>query len=288
MNGIMRVSVCVGDYAKTSYCIPGLELQVFCMEELCYCLRENAFLLDLSLLDEELVSWIDRACGVTELAGMLYPLVRKQGSLSAFVTLIQEYVGLYDENAIRELEGVLKEGAGLSRIEKRKNQIDYLVGKKKYAAAVHQYDDLLAGWQEEGIRGAELPGNGVKAQILHNKGVALAGMMEYAEAAEAFRAAYDLGKSAESYLSYFAAKRMELNESEYLSFIAEQPDSYDLSLQLEHKIEVMREAYEEQEAYRKVKNLQEWRSGSDKQRYYDEVEKIARTLKENYRSSVNE
>ncbi len=288
MKSIMRVSVCVGNYAKTSYCIPGLELQVFCMEELCYCLRENAFLLDMTLLDEGLVSWIERECGITELASMLYPLVRKQGSLSAFVTLILDYVGLYDPGTIRELEVVLREGAGLSRIEKRKNQIDYLVGKKKYSAAVHQYEDLLNGWQEELDRGMEMPGNGVKAGIFHNKGVALAGMMEYEEAAEAFRMAYDIGKNKESYMAYFAAKRMELSESDYLSFIAEQPDSYELSLQLERKIEALQEEFQTREAYRKLKDLQEWRFGSDKQRYYEEVEKIARALKETYRCSVNE
>ena len=35
----MRVSVCVGDYAKKPYCVPGLEVNVFCLEELCCCLK---------------------------------------------------------------------------------------------------------------------------------------------------------------------------------------------------------------------------------------------------------
>jgi len=149
MKRNMRVSVCVGEYAKTSYCIPGLGVQVFCMEELCYCLKENAFLLDLSLLDEKLVDWIAGECKIKELASMLYPLVRKQGSLSSFVALIFEYVGLYDDTIMRELDFVLKEGAGLSRIEKRKNQIDYLLERKKYLVAIHRYEELLSEWQEE-------------------------------------------------------------------------------------------------------------------------------------------
>lgn len=284
----MRVSVCVGEYAKNSYCIPGLELQVFCMEELCYCLRENAFLLDLSLLDEKLVDWIAEECKIKELASQLYPLVRKQGSLSSFVSLLFEYVGLYGEGTIRELDSVLKEGAGLSRIEKRKNQIDYLVGKRKYSAAVHQYQELLAGWQEECNHGMEMPANRVKAGILHNMGVALTGMMEYKKAADAFKAAYDMEKNEDSYLAYFAAKRMELNEKDYLAFIAEQPDSYELSLQLERKVERVKEEFREQAAYRELEELQEWRFGSDKQRYYDELEKIAGVLKANYKSCVDE
>ena len=56
----MRISVCVGNYAKVPYRIPELEVNVFSVEELCYCIKENAFLLDLSLLDDGLLNWIER------------------------------------------------------------------------------------------------------------------------------------------------------------------------------------------------------------------------------------
>ena len=55
----MRVSVCVGDYATTPYCVAGLEIEVYSMEELCYCIKENAFLLDFSLLNDGLVDWMN-------------------------------------------------------------------------------------------------------------------------------------------------------------------------------------------------------------------------------------
>ena len=70
----MRVSVCVGNYAKEPYRIPGLEINVFSMEELCYCMKENAFLLDLSLLDDGLLDWMEQECGLGELAQRLHPL----------------------------------------------------------------------------------------------------------------------------------------------------------------------------------------------------------------------
>lgn len=284
----MRVNLCVGDYATTPYYISGLEIRVGCMEELCYCLRENAFLLDLSLLDEKLVDWIEAECGIKELAQELYPMVRKQGSLSAFVSLILEYVGLYDSDTIREVEKMLKEGAGLSGIEKRKKQVDYLVQKKKYPAAVHQYDDLLTRWQEETRRGAEMPLGKVKAGILHNKGVALACMMEYGAAAVCFQEANAIEPNEESYQAYLAAKRMELNEGEYLSFVAEHPESYEQSLKLEKEIEWLSENFREQEAGVRLAKLREWRSGDDKQKYYNELERILQVLKDSYRSSVSD
>lgn len=284
----MRVSLCVGDYAATPYCIAGLEIQVYCMEELCYCLRENAFLLDLSLLDDLLVDWIGKECGLKELAAELYPMVHKQGLLSAFVTLILEYTGLYDGESIREVTKALREGSGLSSIEKRKNQVDYLVRKKKYAAAIHRYNRLLEMWQEESEREEKKPGAGVRAAILHNKGVALAGMMEYKAAADCFWEAYRTSPVQEEYLAYLAAKRAELSEGDYLTFVAEQPDSYEESLRLEQEIERMAKDFRDTEAGRRLAELTEWRYGGDKQKYYEELERITQAMKESYRNSVSE
>lgn len=283
----MRVSVCVGNYATTPYYIAGLGVQVYCMEELCFCLRENAFLLDISLLNEALVDWIDEACGVKDLAKELYSMVRKQGSLSAFVTMVLEYVGLYDTVTIREVERVLKEGSGLCNIEKRKKQIDYLVRKKKYVTAIYEYDELLAKWKEEAELGMEMPVGKVKADILHNKGVAMAYMMEYRDAADCFREANEIAPSQEHYCAYLAAKRMELSEGDYLSFVAELPDSFELSLKLEKKIEELTENFREQETGIRLAELKSWRAGEDKQKYYMELERMALALKDNYRNSMS-
>ena len=188
----MSASICVGEYATTPYCVKGLEIPVYCMEELCYCLKENAFLLDTSLMDDSLIDWIGTDCGQSELARELYPLVHKQGSLSAFVSMIMEYVGLYDTGSIHEIEQVLKKGAGLSGIEKRKSQIDYLIQKKKYVAALRGYDGLLEKWNELESAGGELPAAKVRASILHNKGVAFTGLMLYRQEEDYFSQEYKI------------------------------------------------------------------------------------------------
>jgi len=147
------------------------------MEELCYVMRENAFLLDVTLLNDGLLDWIDQQCGLKELARALYPVVHKKGSLSVFVVSILNFVGLYDEQTVSEVERVLKMGAGLSGIERKKSQIDYLVKKKKYAAAIRGYDDLITKWQEQDRKEQASSGAECLAAIWHNKGVAMAGLM---------------------------------------------------------------------------------------------------------------
>ena len=284
----MRASVCVGEYTTTPYCVRELEIPVYCMEELCYCLKENAFLLDASLMNDSLIEWIGDCCGLGELARELYPLVHKQGSLSAFVAMIMEYVGLYDTQSIHDIEQVLKRGAGLSNIEKRKSQIDYLVEKKKYVAALRGYDGLLAMWEEQEAEGSKLPAAQVRASILYNKGVAFTGMMLYKQAAEAFRQANEVSESDTHFMAYLAAKRMELSDGEYIAFAAELPDSYEQTLLLEKEIERLKSQWEEQADCQRIRMRRDWREGHDKQKYYDENERLTLGLKNSYRNSVLE
>lgn len=284
----MRASVCVGDYATTPYVIAGLELPVYCMEELCYCLKENAFLLDVTLMQDALVEWIDNCCGLKELAGELYPLVHKQGSLSAFVSMIMEYVGLYPSAVIHEVESVLKQGAGLSNIEKRKGQIDYLVKKKKYVLAIRGYDSLLQKWQELEQEGKEVPAARVKASILHNKGVAFTGLMLYGKAAEVFWEANEICSSDKYLTAYLAAKRLELPEGEYIALAAEFADNYQITLALEKRLESLQAEWHMQPDYQQLQMREEWRQNGEKQKYYDENDRLTLRLKNGYRNSVLE
>ena len=284
----MRVSICVGNYATTPYYISGLEVPVSSMEELSFALKENAFLLDVSLMRDELVEWVERECGLRGLATELHKLIHKQGSLSAFVIMILEYVGFYDSQDIRDVEQILKQGAGLSNIERRKGQIDYLVRRKRYAAAIRGYDGLLEKWTADANEGRELPAAKVRGAILHNKAVALAGMMLYGYSAECYLEAYEIDGEPEHYREYLAAKRMELSESEYISFAAEQTQGYRFTLELEKKMERLAEDWVIQPEFQRLLEVRECRREGDRQRYYEGNDDIIQELKRSYCNSVGE
>ena len=284
----MRISVCLGEYARIPYCVPGPEINVYCVEELCYCLKENAFLLDLSLLDDGLLHWLDKECGLKELSKLLYPLIHRQGSLSAFVGTLFEYTGFYDKHTIGAVEQVLKRGAGLSIIEKKKSQIDYLVTKKRYKEAIRQYDLLIGKWKESEAEGVSLPAVSCLAAIWHNRGVALIGLMLYENAAESFWKAWEIERQEAFYRDYLAAKRMELSEKEYVSFVADRHEKYEITLDLEKEVEQITQEWEQQPEYLRLNHIRELRKGSDIQKYYEENEQLTQALKSSYRSSMSD
>lgn len=282
----MKASLCVGEYCENAYNVEGLDIRVYSMEELCYCLKENAFLLDLSIMNDKLVDWIGEECKVWELAKQLYPMVHKQGSLSVFVVTILQYVGMYDPEEILQVEQVLKQGAGLSNLEKRKSQIDYMVEKRKYAAAIRGYDMLLETWNHLEQEGKELPAGKVRAAILHNKGVALTGLMFYDKAAYYFNEAWKTDPDREHLDAYLAAKRMELTEDAYVAFAPQNPENYTESLELEKRIEQFEREWEQQPEYRQLRLRGDWRV-NDRVKYDAENERLTQALKNSYRTSVS-
>ncbi len=282
----MRVSVCVGNYAKRPLKIPVLEIPVYCMEELCRLLRENTFLLDTSMMNRGLVDWIDEECGLPDLAGELHMLLERGGSFSAFMTTIMEYVGFYEEESIRRMERVLQKSAGLSVLEKRKQQLDYLVRRKKYTAALKGYDELLALWREESAEYEELLTDKLYTSLLQHRGVVLARQMRYAEAADSFYEAYEIGGRREYFYDFLAAKRMELSPADYVSFAASFTDNSDVVMELERDYEKAGAALLAQSEHSSLKDAAGLRENGETELYNEIMDRFLQNAKASYRSCV--
>lgn len=282
----MRVCICVGERATTPYRFSDLGINVYSIEELCVCIRENAYLLDDSLANDKLVEWIDHACGLHDLARVLNSMVYKKDALVRVCTMILDYTGLFEERTVLDIEAVLKQGAGMSNIERRKNQIDYLVSKKRLAPAIKSYDRLLSLWKEQEQKGELMPPIECLAAIWHNKGVALAGLMTYEKAAECFLKAYEIHNREDYYRDYLAAKRMELTEEQYVSFVADNMEGYEATLELEHEMDQILSEWELRPEYLRLYNRRESRAETDPDAYLEENLEITRILKDSYRGCV--
>ena len=268
--------------------IPGLETPVYCIEELCYLLGENAVLIDQTIMTRNLAEWVDKELGLTELAQQMYAIIQRQGSLSTFVCLIMEYAGLQDMYYIDSVRKTLKRGAGLSAIERHKRQIDYLVSKKKYVSAVRGYHSLIEKWNYVSENGTSiLPGINVLSAIHHNLGVAYTGLMLYERAADCFEEAYRLDGEREHYLAFIAAKRMGLDENEYISFAAGLTDGYEDTLKLEKTMEKLNAEWESRAETHSLKLRRQMRDSGDAYKYYAENDRILKGLKDGYRENVS-
>lgn len=273
-----RVQLCIGRYAEKPYFMEKVHVHIYSVEELCYCLIQNVYLIDQEVMDEKLAVWLEEECGLGELAAVLRRVLKEECSISEYVGAILTYTGYGSrEDADRTLESIEK-GTNLSVYEKRKTRADYFAENGKYVLALKNYDSLLK----------ELPETEkvLQAQVLHNRGVAYAELFQFQSAAESFRQAYECGGGEPSYISYLAAKRMKMEETEYVDFVA--GEDYELSLKVEKLMEDAAKEFEGTQESRMLFTLKVCKEEDNSVSYYKEVERITDELKEKYRKITAE
>lgn len=270
-----RVILCIGNHAKIPYYFEKLGIQVWSVEELCYCLKENVFLLDQELVSVKLADWLEKECGLQELAKSLYPLVNQKESLPVFVFKILEYTGFYDSHTLNGISQNLQAGASLSEFEKKKKRGDFLVSNHKYTKALLEYEWLLS----------ELPDSEtqIRAGVLHNMGTALARLFMFEEAAQRFLESYRLSPEPDCYRDYLAAKRMFYDDQEYIGFVSGLPEAYDVSLKLEREVDLILEEWENGEERKGLAALFSLKEEGHNSLYYEEIDMQVQRLKDRYR-----
>lgn len=267
-----KVLLCMGKYATKPYFVERVYINVYSIEELCYCLVQNIYLIDEEIMNSKLIDWIDKECELQELSAELTKICKKKEEVSIFITAILTFVGYHTKEEINQTESNLKNNVSLSAYEKRKARADYFAESGKYILALKNYDILLEELPETEMA--------LKAKVYHNCGVIYAWLFEYDNAKESFLEAFECDRSQDSYIQYLAANRMQMEEAEYVNFVAGQNKNYELALEVEKMIENADKQF--------VSVLKEYKEENDSNSPYEEMERITDELKEKYREFVVE
>ena len=143
-----RVVLCIGKRAEIPYCVPVTGMDIYSVEELCYFFAENAFLLDGSIVNRQLVDWLEEQCDLTELAELLYPLCKSKDSPESFVRTIVEYTGYFAASEGEMVVNAVRDCSGQSVGERKKTRADYYLENGKYELAIKEYELLLKEREE--------------------------------------------------------------------------------------------------------------------------------------------
>jgi hypothetical protein len=272
-----------GRYAEKPYFMDKFYVNLYSVEELCYLFVEKAEMIDQDVMQPKMVQWLDEQCGLEQLSHTLYSMLNQKASTMAYVGTILEYVALYSPDVIARTEEIIKSNEGLNPYERKKAKADYLLQNRKYYAAMEQYYSLLSQLPETDLI--------LRAKLLHNLGVACAGMFMFRQAADWFMQAYETEQDSESLFSYLAALRMYMEEKDYITFISEHPEYHDMSLKVERQLEQAYGQFEGTDENRMLFTLQVFREEGNgvmgtAAPYYQEIEKLTTDLKAKYREYV--
>lgn len=274
-----RILLCTGKYAKNPYRFESVCVNIYCVEELCYLFASNPFMIDQSVMDKGLAQWLDKECGLGDLSHQLLNLLNKGCQPGIFVSVIMNYVNYCTVQETKKIDEVLQSNVGLNDFERQKKQADFLLKNRRYMLAIEEYDSLCR----------RLPDSesSLKPSIFHNMGVAYAGIFMFEMAAKYFKRAYDMTGDEESGVEFLTAQRMHLDEDAYIAFIGKHGEYYNLSMQVEKRLQTAKEEFEASQENRMLTALKIYKEEGNAASYYEEIDKIIAKKKDEYREFVS-
>jgi len=184
--------LCNEQIGAMPYYIEGISLNVYSIEELCYYIANNVYLIDSDFMNEELITWLEKELTLRSLANELRDIIRDNGHLSEFIQAILEEACYLAPFQVEEVVSILSQMEEKSEFECDKMRADRLMEKDKYLSSIYAYKHLLDS--DDASQADPI----VVGNILHNLGTAYARLFMYREAAEYYEAAYKKNQDPET------------------------------------------------------------------------------------------
>ena len=191
--------LCQGKRARIPYYIENISTNIYTMEELCYYLNHNIYLLDETILNEGLCRWLLEELGLRRLYDKLYRMLDEKVSAGTFILPIFKEISYLSMEEFRELNARLQRLEEQPPLVRQKIKGDYLMENGKFVNAIRVYQKTLEGLGE-GNLGQQFAGT-----IWYNMGCAYSRLFQLEEAAECFLSSLRLTDSERCRKSYLTA-----------------------------------------------------------------------------------
>ncbi len=202
--------LCNEPIASMPYYMEGVSVNIYSIEELCYYIANNTYLIERDLMNEELCTWLEKEQRFARLSQRLRELMNTNGKLSEFVLEILRVCGYCTKSEIENIYLIIQEMEDKSDFECSKIRADRLMEKEKYLSSIYEYRRLLdseeAKEEEQKIVG----------DIWHNLGTAYARMFLFEEAIRCYKIAYEKNQNEESLKGQLFAYRCLHDEGGFI------------------------------------------------------------------------
>ncbi|MDD2979081.1 MAG: hypothetical protein PHN80_03835 [Hespellia sp.] len=199
--------LCHNRRAKHAYEITRIHCKIYTIEELCYYLCNNLYLIDYTIMNEQLCSWLEEELGMVELAGRLRDYLRTGGSVERFVLTILISSQIYGETEMIRIQNVLERLKNQKDIERQKYKGDNLLESGEWEEAILVYQSILSS-EDDSVD------DKFYASIYACMGAAYGRLFLYQEAAKMYNRAFQMCHDQELLKPYIYAsyKYMSLEE----------------------------------------------------------------------------
>ena len=274
MSGLI---LCRTKEAENPYYISGMDLNIYSLEELCYYIYNNVYLIGLELADETLFEFIRNETGETELADRLKVLKKQKAGLAEIVVTILKYVDYYTIGEIEQIREIIETLNTQNVLERLKARADSFLDNKCYYSAISNYNNIISSKKD-----STLPGI-FYARVYHNTGVAYARLFLYERAIECFDRAYCIGQHEESKRCSFAASIMLADSKTETNISYDEEDAEDEDLYvMKREIETLMDNAVYSPECKELEYIQNLKNEGNVSEHYKAIDELLRKWKKQY------
>lgn len=271
---------CSSPLALTPYHFRLTDTNVYSMEEVCYYIWHNIYMIQEEVFDREFVMWIEKELHMEETSHKLACLIQDHKNLKDIVVTICCSCDYYDEEEINALIRLMDEIEQMPAYARKKHKGDTYLACHSYEKALEEYEKVF---ESDEILHAEKEAYG---SIFHNMGVAYSNLAEFRKAAEYFLKAYEQNKKDASLSQGLFALRLSKDVEGYKKALVDFDVSPEKQLQWEKEYtQVISQSSQCREAL-KIEKLRNVMKSGNVAEYYDKVHKYVLGWKNEYRKQI--
>lgn len=206
--------LCYKRKAKQPYEITRIHRKIFTIEELCYYLCNNLYLIDYTIMNEQLCDWLEEELALTELAQHLRQSLKQHGSVEQFVLTILAHASIYTNAELRRIQNVLEHLKNQKEIERKKYKADNLLESGAVKPAILIYQSIVHGDHDDSVGGT------FYGRVYGCLGAAYGRMFLYEEAAKMYEAAFQICEEDSMRKAYVYCCKKFMSEDAYKKMLA--------------------------------------------------------------------
>ena len=209
--------LCHEKRAKRPYEISRVHMRIYTIEELCYYICNNLYLIDYTIMNRRLCDWLEDELELADMAENLRRALDQNASLEEFVLIILKGSIIYGPIEIGKVKNLLEHLKNQKDVERSKYKADSLLETGEYASAILVYQSIVNHEWDESVP-KEFYG-----RVYGCLGTEFGRLFLYKEAAEMYREAYNICEEPSMMKAYLYACYRALPEREYVKMLSGNP-----------------------------------------------------------------
>lgn len=209
--------LCHKKKARQPYEITRIHIRIYTIEELCYYICNNLYLIDYTIMNTQLCDWIGQELMMERLADRLREELAQSCSVEQFVLTILKESTIYAVADINKIQSLLEHLQNQNDVEREKYKADSLMESKEYASAILVYQSIInKEWDDSQSKS-------FYGYIYACMGTAYGRLFLYEEAAKMYQEAYRLCEEPQMMKAYLYSCYRAYPEEQFVKMMSGNP-----------------------------------------------------------------